>query len=65
MLVNPNISLREFVDKQVNESKRDSMDVNSIQSTLTEIAGNPAFNISYLDNMRYGDAYDVYKQLIT
>ena len=38
------------------------MDVNTIQSTLTEVAGNPAYKISYLDKMRYGDFYDVYQR---
>jgi hypothetical protein len=54
------VSLQDFVTKEINELKRESTDVKSIEPILTDIDGNPACQCTYEDNSSFTD----YKQMV-
>jgi hypothetical protein len=47
--LNPNISLKEYIDKEVNNSSIESIDVDTIQLTETQIGNNLAYQMFFME----------------
>ena len=64
-LQDTNISLQAFVDMEMVELRKDSMDVRTVQFKDTVLGGKPARQLLFFENMAKGDPDRIYKQMIT
>ena len=64
LLGDNNISVKEFIDKEVKMSSLESIDTNTIQLTETQIGGNPAHQMFYMEAKKAERPEDIIKYMV-